>query len=108
MNIIQELQGAHKEWVTHNFPRQQHYEPLLGIAEEVGELCHAHLKHEQGIRGMTDAAYVDKASDALGDIFIYMLSYANTNGFNLSACILKAWAEVSEREWVMPPSGEPL
>jgi len=116
MNAIERLQTRHRVWVQHNFPNQQPHDALLGIAEEVGELCHAHLKRDQGIRAMTDEAYVEQASDALGDIFIYMMSYANTNGFNLSQCIFNAWNQVEQRDWqaepdtawVMPSSGEQL
>jgi NTP pyrophosphatase (non-canonical NTP hydrolase) len=99
---IAELQGSHKEWVDHNFPNQPSYQPLLGISEEVGELCHAHLKHEQGIRGLEDEVLYRK-EDALGDIFIYMMSYANAEGLDLESCILKAWGEVSSRDWVTYP-----
>lgn len=103
-NSIERLQGRHKEWVIKNFPDQMPHDALLGIAEEVGELCHAHLKHEQRIRGMDDEAYVEAASDALGDIFIYMMSYCNTNGFNLSQCIFNAWNQVEQRDWQANPN----
>lgn len=101
---IKELQHQHRGWVNRNFPNQKPHDALLGIAEEVGELCHAHLKRDQGIRGMDDEAYVDAASDALGDIFIYMMSYANTNGFDLEQCIFNAWAQVKLRDWVEDPT----
>jgi len=99
MGQISELQNGHKAWVDYNFPDQPGYQPLLGISEEVGELCHAHLKVEQGIRGATDL----QKRDALGDIFIYMMSYANAEGLDLESCILHAWAEVSARDWVQFP-----
>lgn len=101
---IQEMQDHHRLWVNHNFPDQQPHDALLGICEEAGELCHAHLKRDQGIRGMNPEAYVDAASDALGDIFIYMLSYANANGFNLQDCIEATFARVMERDWRADPS----
>ena len=97
---ISELQNSHKEWVDYNFPSQPSYQPLLGIGEEVGELMHAHLKEEQGIRSVNALALKE---DALGDIFIYMMSYANAEGLDLESCILKAWGEVSSRDWVQYP-----
>lgn len=103
LQAIHELQEEHREWLEHNFPYQRLHDALLGIAEEVGELAHAHLKFSQGIRGMTREAYVEKASDALGDIFIYMMSYANTNGFDLETCIGEAWRGVRDRDWQASP-----
>jgi len=97
---IADLQEEHRLWVEHNFPDQEQHQPLLGIIEEVGELSHAHLKHEQGIRSSKDRVSANvKKMDALGDIFIYMMSYCNTNGFNLEDCITQAWGEVQNRDW---------
>lgn len=97
MSRIRDFQDAHRVWVDHNFPGQAPWEPLLGIVEEVGELSHVHLKAQQGIRGMiVDAA---EKADALGDIFIYMLSYCNASALDLETCIEAAWSEVSRRDW---------
>lgn len=96
------LQDAHAEWLRHNFPQQEPHHGLLGVVEEVGELSHAHLKAEQGIRapeGGTRAALVD----AVGDIVIYLASYCTTVGLDLNACVAKAWDEVSKRDWVEFP-----
>src|SRR5215831_9044445 len=104
MGDIHDMQTEHQRWLNHNFPDQPSYQPLLGIGEEVGELMHAHLKAEQNIRNVGDAAKVD----ALGDIFIYMLSYANTVDLDLESCILRAWNEVKVRDWVAyPEAGVP-
>jgi len=101
---ISAMQDSHRAWVQYNFPGQPAWQPLLGICEEAGELCHAHLKGEQGIR----AVGPEKKEDALGDIFIYMMSYANAEGLDLESCILKAWAEVSQRDWrKYPKTGMP-
>lgn len=101
--MIREMQREHADWVNHNFPDQQDHDGLLGIAEETGELAHAHLKYQQGIRGMSRDEYRRQAGDALGDLFIYMMSYANTNGFDLQACIEGAWGEVKNRDWQSRP-----
>jgi len=104
MGDIRNMQVEHDTWVTHNFHNQPSYQPLLGIGEEVGELMHAHLKAEQSIRNIDDSA----KADALGDIFIYMMSYANAEGLDLEGCILKAWGEVKQRDWIEHPvSGVP-
>ena len=47
---------------------------LLGICEEAGELCHAQLKKEQGIRG-TIEQHDAAMKDAVGDIMIYAINY---------------------------------
>ena len=92
---LNELQSAAMRWATKNFPNAKPYQPLLGIAEEVGELCHAHLKAEQGIR---NATYEDKV-DAVGDIVIFMLHYCNLNNIDLETAIKDTWAKVSQRDW---------
>jgi NTP pyrophosphatase (non-canonical NTP hydrolase) len=104
MGQITDLQEEHREWLAHNFPNQQDHDGLLGIIEEVGELAHAHLKHQQGIRSSSDRMVSNiKKVDALGDIFIYMMSYCNTNGLDLEACIKVAWDEVKNRDWQANP-----
>jgi NTP pyrophosphatase (non-canonical NTP hydrolase) len=97
------LQSAHQVWLYHNFPHQTPHQALLGVAEEVGELCHAHLKYEQAIRGITEEEYTKLASDAIGDIVIYLCSYCNTNHFDLDKCVMDAWDEVKKRDWKMAP-----
>lgn len=100
---LTEFQEQHGQWLSRNFPDQQPHDALLGLAEEVGELAHAHLKHQQGIRGMDEEEYVSQATDAIGDIVIYLASYCNTNGFNLEACVREAWDQVSGRDWQERP-----
>ena len=80
-----------------NFEYKAYTDPLLGICEETGELCHAHLKRSQGIR--TNENHEAKIKDALGDIFIYMCDYANRNELDLEECINIAWNEVKNRDW---------
>jgi NTP pyrophosphatase (non-canonical NTP hydrolase) len=101
-SIIHVVQTQVRQWSYKNFGSdnsqyKSYTDPLLGISEEVGELCHAHLKRSQGIR--TNEDYEAKIKDALGDIFIYMCDYANRNGINLASCIENAWNEVSQRDW---------
>lgn len=97
MNLT-DLQERHQHWLKHNFPDQTPHQALLGVVEEVGELSHAHLKAEQGIRVRADEARA-KIADAIGDIVIYLASYCNTNGYDLEGCVAMAWSEVSARDW---------
>lgn len=78
------------------------YRPLLGVVEEVGELCHAHLKNEQGIRG-TPEEWEAKKKDAIGDVLIYLLDYCSREGLDVEECLETAWAEVSQRDWIRFP-----
>ena len=101
-------QAEHRTWLHHNFPNQQPEDALLGLVEEVGELAHAHLKYAQQIRGLTNEEYQAQASDAIGDIVIYLMSYCTTNGFELAECLNTAWEEVRERDWIRyPDTGVP-
>lgn len=101
MNIL-EMQEQHRQWAQHNFPKTLPHQPLLGIVEEVGELSHAHLKNEQGIRGSAVLHCLAK-EDAVGDIMMYLFHYCELNGLTLSACINTAWNEIKTRDWIKFP-----
>jgi len=101
---LAELQARQLAWRARNFPNQRPHEALLGLAEEVGELSHAHLKGEQGIRHTPEEVQKMK-EDAVGDIAIYLASYCNTNGINLQACVEREWEKVEARDWVSDPIG---
>jgi NTP pyrophosphatase (non-canonical NTP hydrolase) len=100
---LSELQSDHFLWVSKNFPDQKPWEPLLGLAEEVGELSHAHLKFHQGIRGYDYDKWVLEAGDAVGDIIIYLASYCNANNLELDYCAHNTWHRVKNRNWVADP-----
>ena len=103
---LQFLQTQHKQWLDHNFPHQAKHDALLGLMEEVGELAHAHLKHDQQIRGLGDISQAnDKKIDAIGDIVIYLASYCNSNGFDLAACVHTTWEKVQRRDWQADAEG---
>ena len=109
MSQIRDHQLAVSKWVEKNFGTisgvpENRYRNLLGICEEVGELAHAHLKEEQGIRGYTSSMAYREKSDALGDIFIYMCAYAHFNGIDLEQAISDTWEKVvSKRDWKERP-----
>ncbi len=96
---LEQLQKEGWEWVRHNFPNGKPYQPLLGVTEEVGELCHAHLKMEQGIRNATK----EDKEDAIGDIIIYLADYCNRNGINIQHALETAWATANKRDWIKYP-----
>lgn len=102
---LEQLQADHSVWLAHNFPDQTPHQGLLGVVEEVGELAHAHLKAEQGIRGM-DSVFDQMArkADAVGDIIIFLCGYCSNNGLDLSKCVERAWDEVKDRDWQANPT----
>ena len=104
---LTQLQREHQEWLAKNFPKQEPHQPLLGLAEEVGELSHAHLKAEQLIRehtgGFAAEAYMTEAIDAVGDIVIYLASYCTAVGIDLDAAVESTWNRVSARDWTQDP-----
>lgn len=102
MTALQTLQNEIGPWALHNFGEQASYRPLLGVAEEVGELCHAHLKDEQGIRTTED--HSEKKVDAVADIMIYLAHYCHLEGINLEQAISETWEIVKKRDWKKDPA----
>lgn len=95
---LDELQNEVAKWSRKNFGSQISDNPLFGVCEEVGELCHAHLKGKQGIRH-TPTEIRDMKLDAIGDIIIYLADYCERENLDLSLAIDVAWTVVSKRDW---------
>lgn len=101
---LQRFQAVAHKWRQHNFPNADPTQQALGVAEEMGELAHAHLKHVQGIRdGVDDEATEALEKDAIGDIMMYLLGYCSYRGFELADCLYDAWQECKTRDWVKYP-----
>lgn len=94
---LEAIQDEQYEWSKANFGPQDPMLPLLGVVEEVGELCRAVLKRKQGIRMDEDHLRMEK--DAIGDIVICMMDYCNRRGFSLLHLVRTAWDEVKKRNW---------
>lgn len=95
---LKDLQNQVAHWSKKNFPNNLPHHPLLGCQEELGELAHAHLKMEQGIRGTPEELILAKM-DAVGDIIIYLADYCERNNLNLEACVTSTWDVVKKRDW---------
>jgi len=80
---LHDLQESLYDWQKYNFGEQDNERVLMGMCEEAGELCHAHLKLEQGIRGTPEELEAEMR-DAVGDIMIYMLNYMSGLGHKLA------------------------
>jgi len=96
---IHRIQAEVRTWADKNFGtgRPVHH-PLLGAVEELGELAHAHLKGEQGIRGTREEMSI-KAKDAVGDVIIYLMDYCNLRGWDISEILDVTWEHVKTRDW---------
>ena len=121
---IRQLQRDLATWQRRNFPTAKRLEPVVGIAEEVGEawevvlqlaafgqltatvgrVCHAALKHDQGIRGTKEELQA-KLQDAIGDLFIFMVNICNLFEIDLQQVVNETWAVVSKRNWQADPIG---
>lgn len=97
---MEQIEHEVHAWAVKNFPNAQPYQPLLGALEELGELSHAHLKMEQGIRGSFRDHQLKKI-DAVGDIVIYLIHYCLLNGIAFSTTLENTWNYVKERNWVV-------
>lgn len=95
---IKEMQVDIAKWSRKNFPNNKPYSPLLGLTEEVGELSHAHLKMEQGIRG-TIKEHTEAKVDAVADIFIYLCDYCERNKIDLESAISYTLPKILSRDW---------
>lgn len=100
MPSVRELQLEHKTWSVKNFGWDQ--DPslsLIGVMEELGELAHAHLKANQGIR--INENHEAKRRDAIGDILIYLMDYCNRLNLDMQHILEETWAEVKQRDWTI-------
>lgn len=94
------IQKLASDWSNKNFGNHfgSGYRNLLGIAEEVGELCHAQLKGEQGIRH-TPEEILQMKKDAIGDIIIFICNYCDSQNLSLHECVNIAWNVIKKRNW---------
>jgi NTP pyrophosphatase (non-canonical NTP hydrolase) len=99
---FRQLQIEQQEWEKKNFPDNQKHFAMLGLLEEVGELAHALLKMEQGIRG-TKEEHMAAAEDAVGDITVYLSSVCSHYGIDFQGAVDKTWPEVQKRDWIKYP-----
>lgn len=95
------------DWVERNFGRDRLDITTLGLVEEVGELCRAILKREQGVRGSFDE-WTAEIRKELGDVMIKLLDVADKAGFDLATVTTLRWRTVSQRDFRADPRGHGL
>jgi NTP pyrophosphatase (non-canonical NTP hydrolase) len=96
MALVGTWQDRIVQWHRRTFGEPQMPLTALLLAEEVGELCRATLKREQGIRG-TDAEWRKEQEKEVADVFIGLCSFAEAAGFDLNAAISERWATILQR-----------
>lgn len=111
MKSFTDIQGEIGQWAAEQFrdnvskdPTAKYHgypldsiPPLLGMAEELGELCRVVGRRSQG-RGyeIDDDAYKAK-EDALADLLVFMCDYATREGIVLNEVLDKVWEKVQKR-----------
>ncbi len=87
-------------WQQKNFNGSTLEHCCMGAAEEVGELCHAVLKHRQGIRGMDDKdAFKNAAGDAIADTAVFLIQAATILRLDFGELLAETASKVMERNW---------
>jgi NTP pyrophosphatase (non-canonical NTP hydrolase) len=77
----------------------------LGMAEEVGEVCHHVLKGVQHIRGGVKGVNKAEVADGVADVLIYGLQLLSYYEIDAEEEIAKVIEQVLARDWVKNPSG---
>lgn len=87
-----------REWPSPDGTPAQLDRIALKLAEEVGELAGAIVKH---VQGRTDADWLANATAELGDVAIVLMVLAGrlreTTGISLGAAIAERWGNVQQR-----------
>ena len=94
-------------WMIDNFG--MHEDDLLkcslGMAEEVGEVCHHILKGTQKIREGINGINKKEVADGVADTLIYGIQLLSILGMNAEEEISEVIEKVLKRNWKDKPSG---
>lgn len=104
---LTDIQTEVHRWSLRNFGEIPQTLVTLGLAEEVGELCRAVLKREQGIRGSREEWNAEIRKE-LGDCLIRLLDIAAYEGLWLDTVVDARWADLRQRGWVKDRIGHGL
>lgn len=96
---MDEIQEKLKIWRFKNFGVPNATHQLMGIVEEIGELCHAKLKYEQNIRGYDYKRCLKEMKDAIGDIVIFLMGFCDVYNWSLYDIVKDTSKEVLKRDW---------
>lgn len=106
MSVISQVQLEVGKWKQENFPEEIPAQTLMGVVEEVGELCHLQLCGEQGRReGKDPKSLPTLKMDAVGDIVVFLAQYCNSQSLDLEHCVEVTWNKVKHRTRANYPEG---
>lgn len=95
---IYHYQMAIKAQMEANGVRQTPLLMALGVCEEAGEVAHAMLKREQGVRGYDDDEYFHaQLRDAIGDTGVYLMELCEQMGWDFEAVLKETAQHVLDR-----------
>lgn len=96
------------KWQQYNFGKVSSEWLAMGIAEEVGELCHLLLKRAQVIReGYTQDGVKEGIADAVGDMLVYGIQLLTNEGLDAEQELSFVIENVLLRDWKkFPKNGE--
>lgn len=93
------------EWQERNFRNVTSEKLVLGMAEEVGELCHYILKRAQKIREAADEQEVqEQIADGFADCVIFGIQLMENEGLDAEKVLAKTIKDVLKRDWLSNPS----
>ena len=91
-------------WQSRNFGVSSLLQQLAGVTEEVGELAHAVLKHDQKIRGFEDETkFREAAGDAIADATVYLNQLSTLLRLDFGTLVHETAGEVMQRNWKDKP-----
>lgn len=93
-------------WQVKNFGQADALQCALGMAEEVGEVCHHVLKGTQRIRGGVNGLNKKEIADGVADTLIYGLQLLSVLGLDAEKEISAVIEKVLQRDWKGNPSGK--
>ena len=102
MKDLDIFQEEVKDWAYHNFPKDTFADTVLGLVEEVGEVCRTIIKKNQGVRG-TPEYWDEEARKELGDVFIKLLHVmvlfdpSDGSAYRIAS---DRWQVIRKRDWV--------
>lgn len=88
-----------REWSDKNFGENANaFNAFMGMVEEMGELSHALLKRNQGIRHTPEE--IDAlVKDAVADILIFTLNFCSYSNISAQDVLELTWNRVKQRDW---------
>ena len=90
-----------EKWQNKNFGHATSEQLALGMAEEIGELCHYILKRSQGIREAAVSDVKLEIADAFGDVMIFGINLMTNEGLDAEKVIKETIELVLKRDWVL-------